>query len=293
MMTGFTLSLLLECARLMAETEFQLLEELPSEARTLEGEHDCRLGLPSEPDSVEPNLPPDAPALPLDAEADLSGFDVFKFVGALSEIPGISAGFCGLDLTVGELPRDDTVPFDVVGTDFTPEEERPGGAVAVVPDFATEEDRAGAADAPDPPEALDALDGVGVDDRRDGVDDLDVALEAVADDLVVGVEERAVDLLGVEGLTGGAVSFVEGNVAREVGVEGLEDFDVAGKVGLPVGVAGLLTVDFGPPDDKGLLFPVPEEFSAEDITDCLVESLILEAGCGWKLDTFKSKKYRK
>lgn len=217
----------------MAGMEFPLLEELPSEPRPLEGEHDCRLNLASEPASVEVDLPLGAPALPLDAEAGLSGIDVFKFGGASSEKPGFSEGFCGLDFTIGELPRDGTVLFDAVGPDFATEEERPGGADALV-----------------------ALDGVGVDDRRDGVADLDVDLEAVTDGLVVGVEERAVDLVGVEDLTGGAVSFVEGNVAREVGVEGLEDFDVAGKVGLPVGVAGLLAVDFGPPDDNGLLFPV-------------------------------------
>lgn len=261
----------------MAGMEFPLLEELPSEPRPLEGEHDCRLGLASEPTSVEVDLPLAAPALPLDAEAGLSGIDVFKFGGASSEKPGFSEGFCGLDFTIGELPRDGTVLFDAVGPDFTTEEERPGGAAAVGPDFATEEDRAGGAD------ALVALDGVGVDDRRDGVADLDVDLEAVTDGLVVGVEERAVDLVGVEDLTGGAVSFVEGNVAREVGVEGLEDFDVAGKVGLPVGVAGLLAVDFGPPDDNGLLFPALEEFSPEDIAGCLAASLLLEAGCGWRL----------
>lgn len=44
---------------------------------------------------------------------------------------------------------------------------------------------------------------------------LDVDLEAGKEGLAVGVEDRAVDLVGVEDLTAGATALVEGKVARE------------------------------------------------------------------------------
>lgn len=61
------------------------------------------------------------------------------------------------------------------------------------------------------------------------------------------------DLVGVDDLTGGAIDFAEGKVAREVGVEGLEDLVVEGNVGLPDGVEDL--------DDEGLLPPLVQELS--------------------------------
>lgn len=65
--------------------------------------------------------------------------------------------------------------------------------------------------------------------------------------------------MGVDDLTGGAVDFVEVNVAREVGVEGLEDFVVEGNVGLPDGVEDLEVAGDGPRDEEILLLPLAEE----------------------------------
>uniref|UniRef100_A0A0A9EBG9 Uncharacterized protein n=1 Tax=Arundo donax TaxID=35708 RepID=A0A0A9EBG9_ARUDO len=74
------------------------------DALPLEGEQDCRLGRPAGPLSTEVDLELGAPGLPRVAEVGLSGSDVLKFGGASREKPGISDGFHGLDLTVGELP---------------------------------------------------------------------------------------------------------------------------------------------------------------------------------------------
>lgn len=82
-------------------------------------------------------------------------------------------------------------------------------------------------------------------------------MAAVMEGLVlVGVEAREVDLVGVDDLTGGAVAFAEVKVAREVGVEGLEDLVVEGNVGLPDGVEDLEVAGVGPPDDEVLLLPL-------------------------------------
>lgn len=67
------------------------------------------------------------------------------------------------------------------------------------------------------------------------------------------------DLVGVDDLTGGAVGFVEVKVAREVGVEGLEDLVDEGNVDLPDGVEDLEVTGVRPPDDEGLLLPLVEE----------------------------------
>lgn len=175
------------------------------------------------------------------------------------------------------MPRDGTGFFEVVE-----------------PDFDTEEDRTGGAD------TLGALEGA--DGRRVGVADLDVDLEVgVADlgaglgaatvGLAVGVEDRAVDLVGVEDLTvgvedlavgiedltAGAAGLQEGKVALEVGVEDLEGLAVVVKVGRPVGVAALV-VEVRPPDDDGLLLPGPEEFSPDGTVGFLDTTLLLEAG---------------
>lgn len=77
---------------------------------------------------LEDDLALNAPTLLLEAETGLSGNDVLKFGGASSEKPGISDGFQGLDLTVGELPRDGTGFFEIAGPDLGAEEDRPGGA---------------------------------------------------------------------------------------------------------------------------------------------------------------------
>lgn len=105
----------------------------------------------------------------------------------------------------------------------------------------------------------------GVDILRVGVADLDPGFDVI---IIVGradgVEDRfAAVFVGVEDLTIGAMFFGEGNVALDVGVEGREGFNFAGKVGLRVGVA-CLEVDFWLPEDTGLLFTEAEaDFSAE------------------------------
>lgn len=77
--------------------------------------------------------------------------------------------------------------------------------------------------------------------------------------VVVGVEDLAVDLVGVDDLAGGAVDFADVKVALEVGVEGLEDLVVEGIVDLPDGVEDLEVAEVGPPDEEGLLLPFVEE----------------------------------
>ena len=205
---------------------------------------DCLFDFPLLPTSREVDLELTAPGRLLEAEAGLSDNDAFKFGGASSEKPGICEGSQGLDFTDGELPRDGTGFFASTGRAFDADEARVGGP-----------DTLGA-----------ALEGV--DDLRVGVDDLRVslaadapaALEGVDDLLVVGVEVREEALVvGVDDLTSGAVCFAELNVAREVGVEGLEDLVVEGNVGLPEGVADLGVAVVAPPDDEGLLFAAVEE----------------------------------
>lgn len=79
------------------------------------------------------------------------------------------------------------------------------------------------------------------------------------DDFEVGVEALGADLVGVDDLTGGAVDLVEAIVAREVGVDGLEDLVVEGNVGLPEGVEDLEVAGDGPRDDEILLLLLVEE----------------------------------
>lgn len=85
---------------------------LPLKVLPLEGEQDCRLGRAAGPLSTE-DLELGAPGLPRVADVGLSGSDVLRFGGASREKPGISDGFHGLDLTVGELPLEgvDAVVF--------------------------------------------------------------------------------------------------------------------------------------------------------------------------------------
>lgn len=142
------------------------------------------------------------------------------------------------------------------------------------PDFGTEEDRPGGAD------KLGALDGA--DSRLFGVDDLDVDLEVGKEGLAVGVEDRGMDLVGVEDLTLVALGLMEAKVACEVGVEDLEGFNVKGNVGRPVGVAALEVPGEIPPDNEGLLFPLLEDFCPVDKVGCAV-AMLLEAGSAWPL----------
>lgn len=270
------------------------------EKRPLEGEHDCRRGLPLEAGSTDEDREVGAPGLPLVADSGLSGNVVLRLGGASSEKPGISDGFHGLDLTVGEVPRDGTgclevtraCCLDVTGAgclDIT-------GAGLEFEEILTEE-----------ADILGSLDGV--DGLRVGVDALDVDLEGGKVGLLVGVEDLAVDLdKGVEDLDGivglaagvvvlvaevevlvaetmdllveivvldvGAVVLFEDKVVR-VGVEGLDDFEVVVNVGRPVGVAGR---DPGPPDEDGLLVPPLEELNPGEEADCLDTKLVLPAG---------------
>lgn len=120
--------------------------------------------------------------------------------------------------------------------------------------------------------------------------DLDVDLEVSKEGLAVGVEDRAVDLLGVEDLTTGGVEdleglVLEGNVGCETGVEDLEGFVLEDNVGRPVGVAGLEVADVSPTDDDGLLLPLLEEFCLEGKVGSLRTIILLEVGSSWTLSS--------
>lgn len=87
--------------------------------RPLEGEHDFRLGFPL----VVEYRAPDAAGLPLDADAGLFGINVLVLTEESCERLGVSKGFNGLDFTVGEVPRDGAVFFNVVVPFFVNEED--------------------------------------------------------------------------------------------------------------------------------------------------------------------------
>lgn len=267
---------------------------MPLGGRPLAGEHDCRLILPFETGSTDDDRELGAPGLPLVAEGGLSERDVLKFGGASRENPGISEGFHGLGLTVGE--------FDLVGIGFF---------TAVETGLATKEEVGDLTETADVFVALDTVVGL-----RVGVEALEVDFDAGMEDLLVGVEDLTVDLdVGVEDL-GGTVGFAEDNVGREVGVADLEGFDIvadvalddvfeavltaAANVGLfavevkvdldveltvgrPVGVAGL---DPGPPEEDGRRSPPVEVFNPGDEFCCLDDKLLLTACSGWALASF-------
>lgn len=284
--TGLTLSFALAYARLTAGIELPVGREVPLEERPLEGEHDCRFGLPLDAGSRDEDRELGAPGLPLVVDSGLSGSVVLKLGGASSEKPGISDGFHGLDFTVGEMPGDGTGCLDFTGVDLEIEEVLTEGV-----------DTVGTFD--------------GVDGRRAGVEALDVGLDAGKVGLVVDVEDLAVDLgIGVEDLDGivalaagtvvvlvteaavfvaetmGLVEetevlvvpaiLVEGMVVREEDVEGLDGVETLVNVGRPVGVADLdpkFPDDEGllvpPPADAGLLVPTPEEVNPWEEAGCL------------------------
>jgi len=252
---------------------------LPFEVLPLEGEQDCRFGRAADTGSTEEDLELGAPGLPRVAEVGLSGSDVLRFGGASSEKPGISDGFHGLDLTVGELPLEGAgavvvaVDAEVLGT--------------VGPGLEIEEDRAGPGKLPC------WVAGAGAEDRLVGVDDLDagllcagkdgldkgvVDLVAGIDDLEVGVDDLlagadalpegtdvlvalagpdvldgvvdlpggCVDLAGgCIDLAGGCVDLAEGSVDLEVGVDDLGAVGpvLAGRVARELGVEGLEPLD--------------------------------------------------
>eukprot|EP00262_Sarcandra_glabra_P000998 TRINITY_DN11007_c0_g1_i1.p2 TRINITY_DN11007_c0_g1~~TRINITY_DN11007_c0_g1_i1.p2 ORF type:complete len:268 (+),score=55.13 TRINITY_DN11007_c0_g1_i1:713-1516(+) len=252
--TGFMLSLPLDRDLVATEIELVPFGTLPFGACPLEGEHDCLLGrLPFECASTEDERELGAPGLPLEAETGLSGKVVLKLGGASREKPGISEGFQGLDLTVGELPRDGTEFFKVAG-----------------PDLVTEEDRLGGTELPG------RVDGV--DGRLVGVAGLDEDEDLGADiGRDTGVEDLAEE--GVDGLAEGIMDFDEVKMEREVGVDDREGLVVAGRVGRPVGVEGLDAVEPGPPDDEGRRVKPEVVFEIEDMIDCLdIMLLPLEAG---------------
>lgn len=258
---------------------------MPLGGRPLAGEHDCRLILPFEAGSIDEDRELGAPGLPLVAEGGLSETDVLKFGGTSRENPGISEGFHGLGLTLGEL--------DLVGAGFL--------AAVETGLFETTEEEVG-----DLTEAAGVFVGL-----RVGVEALDVDFDAGKEDCLVGVEDLTVGLaVGVEDL-GGTVGFAE-DVGR-VGVADLEGFDVAVdvsldvfeavlsavanvglfaaevdldvelKVGRPVGVTGL---DAGPPEEDGLRSPPVEVFNPGDEAGCLDDKVLLAAGSGWALASF-------
>lgn len=198
-----------------------------------------------------------APGLPLVAEGGRSDSEVRKLGGTSFEKPGISSGFHGLGLTVGELGRGGAEFLVTLGAAFATEGDftegadafdeadrvfglRVGVAALDVGFAAGAEGLVGVEDlAVDLDVGVEdlAVDlDVGVEDLAvaAGVEDLavaageeDLAVAAGAEDLTVavGVEDLAVDLdVGVEDLAG-TVGLVEGKVAR-VGVEDLIGLDV-------------------------------------------------------------------
>lgn len=219
-----------------------------------------------------------APGRPRDADDGLSGKDVLRFGGASREKPGISEGFQGLDLRVGEVPRVGPTVLDVVGpgldieaadTDFVVavEEDDLIDELVMGPDLLTDEDLLG---------GTILVEGklVGVEGLFVGIVDIDIGFTAGgADDLDNGVE----DLAGEDDRGGGAVDF-EGIVGRAVGVEDLEGLDAAGSEGRPLGVKGLDEVTLDPPDDDGLLIPEREEFKLDWFISCAEVVLHLEEG---------------
>ncbi|GJN37523.1 hypothetical protein PR202_gb26492 [Eleusine coracana subsp. coracana] len=284
---------------------------LPFKVLPLEGEQDCRLGRVAGPLSTDEDLELGAPGLPRVAEVGLSDSDVLRFGGASREKPGISDGFHGLDLTVGELPLDGVgaaafaseEPLDTVDTGLEIDEDLTGAAK--LPSWAegAEGRLVGVA-------ALEAgllcagIEGLddGVDDLVAGIDDLEVGV----DDLLAGAdalpEGAAVLLAGPAALVEGVADLAEGSVdledlevgvddleaeapvlagtvAREVGVEGLEPLELAVNDGRPVGVEGLDPLDVSPPDDDGRRI-VEAEFKLFD--DAVLNGrLVLDGGSGW------------
>ncbi|KAL3838094.1 hypothetical protein ACJIZ3_022685 [Penstemon smallii] len=248
-------------------TELPLLRVMPFGGRPLAGEHDCRLVLPFEAGSTDDDRELGAPGLPLVAEGGLSGRDVLKFGGTSSENPGMSEGFHGLGLVIGELDR-------------ATEEE-----VKVALDTAVGL-RVGVA-------ALDVGFEAGTEGLRVGVDDLTVDLAVGVEDLggTVGFAEgKEAREVGVEDLEDFDVvddileDVVDVGLATVLNM-GLFDADVKLDLDVerPVGVAGL---DAGPPEEDGLRSPPLEESKPGDVVGCLDDILLLAAGSSWRSASF-------
>ncbi|KAL8102840.1 hypothetical protein AgCh_027384 [Apium graveolens] len=200
-MTGLTLSLTLAYAR------FKAGPELPGAG------------------SIKVDRTLGAPGLPLVAEVGRSESEVPKLGCTSLEKPGISAGFHGFGLTVGELGRGGAEFLVTLGAAFTTEGDFTEGADAFDDTDRVFGLRVGVA-------ALD-VDFVAGAEGLVGVEDLaldlDVGVEDLAVDLAVGVEDLAVaagaeDLAvaaGAEDLT----AVVEGKV-EQVGVEDLIGLEV-------------------------------------------------------------------
>lgn len=201
--------------------------------------------------------------------------EVLKFGGASRENPGISDGFHGLDLTVGDAPRGDGAELLVAGAELlVTEEDRVGVGADFVPELELELELELGTTAAGGPEARREV-AVGVADLLDE-DWLLGAPAAAADEerLEVGVEDLAV--VGVDDLGGAAAAGLVDEVmlAREVGVEereGLEEVTAGGCLGRPVGVAGLDETELRlrPPDDEGRRVPTPEALEPEEEIGCL------------------------
>lgn len=189
--------------------------------------------------SVEVDFMPEVVGLPLVAEEGLLGTITFNGGASDAEL-GSSAGFLGLDLTVGEVPREIPVFLAIAGLVLFTEVERL--------------------------EVQDGVEGLSV-----GVVDLDTDLEVEGvEDLAGGVEERTVILEGVEDLARGAMGLLEGTVPLLVGVDDLEGFDFTGRADPLVGVGNLeAVVDFCPTTEDGLLFPGAQESTLADVDGCL------------------------
>lgn len=186
----------------------------PLGARPLEGEQDWRLCLPLLTGSTEAERAEEAAGLPRVAERGLSGRVVLRFGGASKEKPGISDGFHGRDLAVGEVPRegaallDGAEPTDLLLID---EDDLLRDAAILATLGGADGRRVG----------VDALD-VGRDVGTEGPEGLAVGVEDLAVDLV-GVADLAVDLVGVEDLDGPADGAEV--LAAVVDLDGVEDLD--------------------------------------------------------------------
>lgn len=256
---------------------------LPFEVLPLEGEQDWRFGRAAGPGSTEEDLELGAPGLPRVAEVGLSGSEVLRFGGASSEKPGISDGFHGLDLTVGELPLEgagavvvaaDAELLDIVGPGLEIEEDRTGpGKLLCWVWVGGAEDRLVGVDDLDAgllcagKEGLDkgVVDlAAGIDDLEVGVDDLLAGADALPEgtdvlvavavavavpdvrDGVVDLDEGTADLVeGSVDLVEGSADLVEGSVDLEVGVEDLGAVGpvLAGRVARALGDEGLEPLD--------------------------------------------------
>lgn len=230
---------------------------MPLAGRPLEGEHDCLFGLPIEAGSIDEERAEGVPGLPLVAETDLSESVVLKLGGASSEKLGISDGFHGLDLAIGEVPRDGIGCFNKAGAGLGIEEVLTDGA-EMVDTFDGVDGRRVGVDALDAGLELDKvgleLDKVGllvgVEDLDKGVEDLEGTEDLAARTEVVLIAGTVVVLIagtvvlaeGTLGLAEATIVLVEGIGVREVGVEGINVREV-GVEGIDVRKVGVEGID--------------------------------------------------